>query len=335
MNKITFLIWLFLLPLASFSQPYKYLALKGGGIRGIAYTGALKVLEEKNISPYIEKVAGTSAGAIVGALFCMGYSAKEMEEIMFGLNIATFNDGSWFFLGGQRRMRKNYGWYKGRKLESWIGWQVKQKTGDENTTFMQLHRLAQNNKHFRDLYVTATNLSSQKLEVFSWETFPDLPVKTAVHASAAVPLYYGAVFIDSSGRVATQRHPTNNYNVYVDGGLMDNYPIDLFNEPGSDTLSPYALGMKLERPEQIEFRKTHIGLAPFNIHSFGSYMGSLYNIVKEQLNKTSEPINESKHSIYISNGNISPRVRHISTEQKEKLFNLGVAGAEQFFEGKR
>ena len=87
--------------LPSSAQQYKYLVLKGGGIRGIAYAGALQVLEEKGIAQGIEKVAGTSVGAITGALFSMGYTAKEIADIMNGQDIAAFNDGEGYFIGGK------------------------------------------------------------------------------------------------------------------------------------------------------------------------------------------------------------------------------------------
>lgn len=311
------------------AQPYKYLALKGGGIRGIAYTGALKVLEEKNITEGIEKVAGTSVGAIVGSLFSMGYSAKELEDIMFNLDIGTFNDGSWFFLGGQRRMRKNYGWYKGKRLEAWIGKQIKASTGNENTTFKDLHLLAKKDKKYRDLYITATNLSTQRLEIFSWETFPNLPIKVAVRASVSVPLYYGAVFLDSAGNVVSKHNKTDNYNIYVDGGIMANYPINLFPDSNSQ-VSKYTLGLKLERPQQIDYRKTQKGIAPYRIHSLGNFFGAFYNICIEQLNKGISYEEEKKNTIYISNGNLSPRVRHISLEQKQLLYNNGYEAAKAF-----
>jgi NTE family protein len=88
------------------AQTYRNLVLKGGGIRGIAYCGALKVLDEKNVSADIRRVGGTSVGAIVGALYSTGFTAAEIEAIIFELDIKTFNDGQWFVLGGQKRMRK-------------------------------------------------------------------------------------------------------------------------------------------------------------------------------------------------------------------------------------
>jgi len=333
MRSIIVFVALLLLAPGLHAQPYKYLVLKGGGIRGIAYAGALKVLEEKKITEGIEKVAGTSVGAITGALFCVGYTATQIEQIMFDQDIAAFNDGEGYFIGGQRRLRKKYGWYKGKQLEQWIGALIKSQTGNENTTFRELHELARKNTQYKDLYVTATNLTKQCLDIFSWEISPDMQVKTAVRASAAIPIYFAAVFIDNSGKGIENPRRDGHYNVYVDGGLLANYPINIFNgEHGpTNTVNEHTLGLKLERPEQIDYSKNHKGIAPYDIHSFADYIAALYNLTIEQLNKEVTRKEEGKHTIYISTSNLNPRVRHITQEQKELLFNNGVASARQFF----
>jgi len=263
----------------------------------------------------------------------MGYTAAEMKDIMMGLNIAIFNEGDGFFIGGQKRIRKNYGWYKSNKLEQWMGRQIAMQTGSEETTFMQLHQLALTNRKFKDLYIPATNLTKQSLEIFSWETYPNMPIKTAVRASAAVPLYFGAVFIDSAGNV--MEHPGDQpYDVYVDGGLLDNYPISIFNTTNditTDKINEHTLGLKLERPEQITFAQYHKGLAPYSIHSFKNYLAALYNLTIEQLNKGMPYDEEKKHTIYISTSNLNPKVRHITTAQKKLLFNNGEDAAKNFF----
>lgn len=60
-------------------------ALGGGGARGFAHIGVLRVLESANIP--IDLVAGTSAGALIGALYCAGKSLDEIENIVRGLRL--------------------------------------------------------------------------------------------------------------------------------------------------------------------------------------------------------------------------------------------------------
>jgi len=336
-RKAILVINLVLLAAISNGQQYKYLVLKGGGIRGIAYTGAIKILEEKGVLQHIEKVAGTSVGAITGILICTGYSAAQVEDIMFKQNIASFNDGQGFFIGGQSRLRKKYGWYKGKRIQQWIGNLISQQTGNPDLTFLQLHELCKQDKKYKDLYVTATDVTQQKLIVFSWETYPDVAIKDAVRASASIPFYFTAMFLDKTGKLTNKPPKDTNYDILIDGGLLANYPIEIFNTPldsANRTINPHTLGLKLDRPDQITYATTHGGTAPFYIHSLPTYIGALYNLTINQLNNGVSSEVEKKNTIYISTSNLSPRVRRITKQQKQLLFNNGIAGARMFFEQK-
>src|SRR3954468_12886330 len=96
MRKTLVCTALLLLKFTITSGQYKNLVMEGAGIRGIAYTGALKLLEERHMLDSVQRVAGTSVGSMVAVLLGVGYSADELKEIMFDLKIQTFNDGSGF-----------------------------------------------------------------------------------------------------------------------------------------------------------------------------------------------------------------------------------------------
>lgn len=64
------------------------LALSGGGIRGISHLGVLKALNEVGIYP--DKISGTSAGAIAGAMYCQGYTPEEVLKIILETNYFRF-----------------------------------------------------------------------------------------------------------------------------------------------------------------------------------------------------------------------------------------------------
>ncbi|RYZ49713.1 MAG: patatin [Sphingobacteriales bacterium] len=322
---ICFLIYL---PLEASTQPYRNLVLEGGGIRGIAYAGAIEVLEENRLTDSIEQVAGTSVGALAGCLIALGYDAGEMKSILMELRLQTFNDGRWLFPGGINRFNKQYGWYRGASLETWIGKFIARKTGSEHTSFAQLHKLRQADIRYKELYITATNLSSQKLTVFSYETYPDMEIKTAVRASVSIPLYYGAVFLDKAGRRMDQPLDGVAYDVFVDGGIIANYPLGLFDSIGPNKAT---LGLKLERRAQIEQGDSR-NIAPYPIRHLGDYVGALYNITMETLNRGCSFDAEKGRTIYISTSDINPRVRRISKAQKEKLMDNGREGAVRFLE---
>ena len=144
----------------------KNLVFEGAGIRGIAYSGAIKVLEEKNLLQNVERVGGTSAGAITALLISLGYSADEISGLINSTSFKKFNDGNFLFFGGIHRLKKYYGWYRGKRFENWLDKVIQAKTGNSEISFKELHE-----KGYKDLFITGTSIDKQKLFVFSEETF--------------------------------------------------------------------------------------------------------------------------------------------------------------------
>jgi NTE family protein len=324
------------------AQPiYKNLVFEGGGVRGLAYAGAIKALDEKGVLASIERTAGTSAGSIAALLISVGYNSNEIDSIMRGLNVEKFNDGGGMLIGGLSRMKSEYGYYKGTAFEKWIGKLIEEKTGNDSLTFYELHQLHNTtNNTFKDFYCTGTNITSQRIEIFSHTTTPDLPLKTGVRISCAIPLYYEPVYLDSSGRMAKKKIPGYQYQIYVDGGMMANYPITIFdtcyrngNPLTCDSLkyNNETLGIKLERPEQIEQLKQSTDIPSYKIQSFSDYSAAFLNLMIETLNRRSNLQHEKDRTIYVSDSNLPARVRKMKPEEKDTLFSNGVSAVNSFF----
>lgn len=114
------------------------LVFEGAGIRGIAYAGVIEELEKQGKLKHINKVGGTSAGAITALMISLGYSSSEIESIITSTKFKKFNDGRFIFFGAFIRLNKKYGWYRGEKFNDWIGKLIKEKTGDPEITFEEL-----------------------------------------------------------------------------------------------------------------------------------------------------------------------------------------------------
>ena len=117
---------------------FRNLVFEGGGVKGIAYVGALGVLKEKGVLKNIQRVGGTSAGAINGLLVGLGYTVTEMKEILFKLDFTNFLDDDWGIVRDTKRLVEKYGWYKGNFFHQWIGNRLKEKAGDADATFKEL-----------------------------------------------------------------------------------------------------------------------------------------------------------------------------------------------------
>lgn len=205
------------------TYPFTNLVFEGGGVKGVAYAGALRVLEDAGIRKQVTAVAGTSAGAITAALVAAGYTSDELAATMLALDLTRFEDGR---LEGPTRLIEKYGWYRGEVFHDWMGTQLQTKLGSATITFRELQAATG-----VDLRVVATDVSTHQPEIFSAATSPDEPVALAVRMSMSIPFFFAAV--RANGRV------------YVDGGAVWNYPIEIFDD---NEANPATLGFHLDSP---------------------------------------------------------------------------------------
>ncbi|MCJ7520028.1 MAG: patatin-like phospholipase family protein, partial [Anaerolineaceae bacterium] len=130
---------------------YRNLVFKGGGVRGVAYMGALEALEEQRILQNIERVAGSSAGAIAATLTSFRLPITETVKLFNSLDLArvpqtsisSINDGKLPRLKNAdniRRLVENYGWYSSSYFHSWLGEVIASQCGrNPLATFNDFH----------------------------------------------------------------------------------------------------------------------------------------------------------------------------------------------------
>ena len=299
------------------------LVFEGAGIRGIAYCGAVQELETKKMMQNIEKVGGTSSGAMVALTISLGYTGKEIENIISKTNFKKLNDGKFFFIGGINRMNKYFGWYRGKRISHWIEKIIKEKTGNENITFEELHQ-----KGFKDLYITGTSLNKQKAVVFCYESYPKMKVKDAVRISISIPLYFEPVFIDSSGKIFDRPKQKQGFDMMVDGGILENFPIHIFDKQQPD---PYTIGFRIDHVPQIENDKEDRTLAEMPVDDLKQYFGAFYNIVIENLNRQRLSTTDWQRTVSISDGDVLPKVRRLSKEEVAILIENGRKAVQERF----
>lgn len=329
MKWIFFLLLVLSTHLATAQPPPRFtnLVLEGGGVKGIAYVGALEVLDSAGMLAPLQRLGGSSAGAIQAALIALGYTPAELKAILGSLDLRSFNDGS--LSGGYHRMSTRFGFYRGQKVYRWLQGLVAAKTGDSSFTFGQLHALREA-RGYKDLYITGTDLSYRCLRVFSHENYPQMPIATALRISMSIPLYYEPVVLDSLGRVLTSKPWPAHAHLMVDGGMLSNFPIHLFDSSRfvSPTATgynvfqpnPQTLGILLEKPEAIA--TTDYALQIGNLRN---YLGAMYQTL---VDKPIAPDGLNKQRIIqISHLNISGRVRQLPPATIALLVESGRQGA--------
>lgn len=326
-----FWIIFLLLPTCMQAQDVTNLVLEGAGIRGIAYAGGIRYLEEKKMIAQVDKVAGTSAGAIAALAISLGYTSKEIEDLIFNTKLQKFNDGRLFFIGGITRLNRHYGWYRGNAFLKWLEKLIHDKTGNADITFAELHE-----RKFKDLYITGTSLNEQRLLIFSYQSYPRMKVKDAVRISMSIPLYFKAVIIDSLGQVITKKEISEHYDLMVDGGFTGNFPITVFDsvtyiEGVSKRIPNQAtVGLRIDSPEQIHYDSLGHGLAPIPISRFRNYVAAFYNYTIENLNRAPLTPSDWQRTVSISSGTIGPKIRKLSTEEKALLIGNGYKAMEKY-----
>lgn len=189
----------------------KNLVFQGGGMKGAAFAEIPLVLEEWGILSGIKKVSGSSAGAIMATLMCLKFTPEEIRNIVMNMNFQEFSDANYGIVRNLYRLMVYFGYYKGDEFSDWIRSLVTQKLGNPDATFKDLYDL-----NGMSLYVTGSNLTRKRLDIFSIETTPNMKIWEAVRISMSLPLYFKSM--------------TYEGELYVDGGMLDNFPIDIFDK---------------------------------------------------------------------------------------------------------
>lgn len=189
------------------------LAIKGGGVRGIAFVGALKELNAANIFPGIERVSGTSAGAMLATMISAGYDVEEIDRLMQSIDFKKFEESF-----NPLAVVTHYGLHSGDYILDFTKQFIKSSPRGlhEDSSFADLK-----NAGCKDLYVFATDLNALSVAEFSFDKTPNVKVAEAVRASMSIPIFFKA-----------WQFPDKNPNdhIYVDGGTVFNYPLSFFDD---------------------------------------------------------------------------------------------------------
>jgi len=325
---------------------FRNLVFEGGGVKSIAYLGALTVLEHRGLLPPILRVGGASAGAINALIFALGYDLSQQRQILASTDFKKFRDHSFGFIWDIRRLAKDFGWYKGDFFSNWIGSLIAEKLGRREATFEDL---AQANAPA--LYIVGTNLTTGFAEVFSKEHTRDMPLATAVRISMSIPLFFAAVL-----------HGPRP-DVYVDGGVSQNYPIKLFDRekyidmvhepyaareteyytnenarfakimPGR---SPYAyncqtLGFRLASQDEVAVFRYNEPPKEKPIHTFTDFARALINAITHVQQNQHLHEDDWHRTLFIDSFDMKATDFDLTDGKKQALIQSGIDSAEKYF----
>ncbi len=286
----------------------------GGGIKAYAFLGVLESMENKGLE--IRRCAGTSAGAIVAALIAAGYKNKEIFELISNLELTKFVDppvitkifplSKWFYIYFK------LGINKGDILEAWLY----EHLANKNVyTFKDLH--------LETLKIVVSDISLGKLVVIPddlkriYDINPDyFPVSKAIRMSAGFPYFFMPKQIPNL---------TSRKSVIVDGGLLSNFPLWIFEKEREINQRP-VLGIKLE-----EVKNPQLGESPStSINNAIDMFYALFSTMKQAHDTRYISKSEKNNIITIPVENQHATNLHINNETKERLIQSGREHAEKF-----
>ena len=284
-------------PAAGVKRPKICLVLSGGGARGAAHVGVIKVLEEYRVP--IDCIAGTSMGALVGGAYATGMSVPEMEDINKGITVERLfkEDPPRHELAIRRKM-DDYLNYVGPEIGTGSGKATLTKgvvTGVQLETVLRELSRVQGYHRFDDLPIpyraVATDLVTGKAVVFSEGELANVMRASMSVPGAVAPAEYGGMML-------------------VDGMLTSNLPVEAARAMGADIVIAVNVGTPLLKRDQLT---SIVGVA-----------GQMLSILTEQ------NVQASLASLKPTDILISPELGDFSTgdfDNLPKITPLGEAAA--------
>ncbi len=290
---------------------YADLVCKGGGIKGIALVGALSCFEEYGYT--WKKTAGTSAGAIVASLIAVGYKADEIRQIMYKIDYKKFADSNKLqsipIVGPIASLFYSKGLHSGNYIENFLTEKFELK----------------GKKYFKDIYengesklkVIATDVTRHKLivlpdDLVEYNINPlTFEIAKAVRMSISIPFFFNPIILNKK----------NNPSYIVDGGLLSNFPIWIFDVNHKPRWPTFGLNLYNDTP--CATSDSH-GLIPYLID------------VMETMLATSEEVyfkdSDSIRIVNIPTLGINTINFDITNEEIVALYNSGYNSTKKFLE---
>lgn len=214
------------------------LCISGGSQKGLEYLGCVKYLEEIGILNIknLKKIIGVSIGSYLCSCLLLGYSSDEILQDIMNTDIPSFVDVSVVDLAV----------LKGEKIRSWVKETVSKK-GNPDITMLELF-----NKTGVEFTITTTCLEDGLIYI-THKNRPNMKLCDAIICSLNLPFVFPPYVLEENGIKKT----------YVDGGLIDNFPVHL--------LGSSAVGITSEKIKEDQNNNIFL------------YAKSLYDIVKLHL----------------------------------------------------
>jgi NTE family protein len=311
---------------------------EGGGVKGIAFVGALEAARDHGIKRW-ENVAGTSAGAIIASLLAVGYEPDQMRKILESTDYAKFADYGWGgkWIGGARNALRGRGLCPGKAFTEWLSKRFAESpVAKEDPKFGDIQRdlpadISAKDREFARfrLRVIASDVTEGRMLVLPDDivdyteedgtplTKDGLSIARAVRMSMSFPYFFEPVTLHKNGRP----------HVIVDGGLLSNFPVFLF-DGDKPPLRRWTFGFRLfagEPPERLSYRLIRRPLWPLPLGK------AMFFSATEAWDRRISQATKVR-TVSIPTGDVKTLKFELTETERELLRRNGEAAGKRFFE---
>jgi predicted acylesterase/phospholipase RssA len=282
--------------------PPKRICLSGGGIRAVAFVGALEILETQGLLRSVKEYIGVSAGALISYGLVLGYTIQELKKLCmefdFGLIRCVDPESAMNFLD-------QYGFDRGDNLKRFLESILKQKNLPPDTTFQDL---AVQRPNLPTLRCFASDLNVCEPREFSLALTPTVKLTEALLATMSLTFYFTPVIDPLNGHYLT------------DGGVLHNYPMAFL---------------------PVEERNDCLGLMFSNEHVENKAIVDVYDFLNQlfacvYMPRTRKILLETKHNtIVLPHGDYPSWNFEATKEEKADLMKSAQEATKSFLNGKQ
>lgn len=319
------------------------LVLEGGGVKGIGLAGAVLALDQAGYR--FQRVAGTSAGAIAAAIIAaLNKTGKPLSKLQDYLQEIQFEK---FMAKGHLRaalggladaehLLLHMGLYDGDYLLDWLGG-VLSDIGITHFADLRLDDPGADQtwtaRQRYSLVVHTSDITRGKLVRLPWDYVnygldaDHQRIVDAARASMSIPFFFEPVHVRAAAVTAEtgdMAAPAGRVT-WVDGGMLDNYPVDVFDRTDGALARWPTIGIKLSA------RQTSIGVGR-GTDSVASEAIACLQTVLDNAGRYYVPPDKAARTIFIDNAGIKATDFGITPEQQKTLFDNGQKAARKWLD---
>ena len=299
---------------------YENLVFEGGGVCSFAYCGAISELEKMGILSKIKRLAGSSIGALFAGLLAADFTAREIWEVQSIINFGDLSNK--YDISNAFNLFKNLGVNSSSSIRKQINAILSTRIKPDETLSGLFEKTG------KDLVLVSCCLNTEKAVYFHHATHGSVKVIDAIIASMSIPVFFRPL----------QLSLFNEECFFVDGAIVDNYPIWVFNDMDAlyknnltsfdrENVNPLTLGLKLNTHGE----KSNGSVSRTPVTNIIDLLYLTCNILTGLVDANNYSDKYKEQTIKISHGDVYFLDLFITKDQISQLVKNGIDGVKKYF----